>query len=287
MSTSYVDLKYHVIIRTRDSEPLIAEKNRGDLCRYIHGIVRNHSSRALQIGGTNDHLHMLLSLHSEKSVAEILRLVKTGSSKWMNKNNHSSAWFKWQPGYAAFTVSSEQVPRIRRFILNQEAFHRRVSLDHEYRQIVEEHGLDFEDSNTGLRRDTLAWLAFHLVFSTKQRMPLITRQRKDCVFRTLAELVTGHQGRLLEVGGMPDHVHLLTEIPCTVAVADFLQAIKSISSPQLSQEGQGSPFAWQRGYGAFSVSRSRMPVVAQYIRRQEEHHRGISFDDELRRLLDG
>ena len=63
--------------------------------------------------------------------------------------------------------------------MNQEAFHRRMSLDHEYRQIVEKHGLDFEDSSTGLRRDTLAWLVFHLVFSTKQRMPLITPQRQQ------------------------------------------------------------------------------------------------------------
>ena len=107
MSQSYVDSKYHVIIRTQDDEPLIAEKKRGILCRYIHGIVRNHGSRALQIGGTNVHLHMLLSLHSEKPVAEMLRLVKANSSKWTNKNHHRGGGFKWQPGYAAFTLSSE------------------------------------------------------------------------------------------------------------------------------------------------------------------------------------
>ena len=102
----------------------------------------------------------------------------------------------------------------------------------------------------------------------------------------LTDLVTEQHGRLLEVGGMPDHVHVLAEIPRTAAVADFLQTIKSISSHRLSQDDGGfSPFAWQRGYGAFSVSRSQMPVVAQYIQRQEEHHRGMSFDDELRKLL--
>ncbi len=99
-------------------------------------------------------------------------------------------------------------------------------------------------------------------------------------------LVTEQEGRLLEVGGMPDHVHLLAEIPRTVAVADFLQTIKSTSNLRLGQDdGPFSAFGWQRGYGAFSVSRSQTSVVAQYIRRQEEHHQGMSFDDELRRLL--
>ncbi len=86
---------------------------------------------------------------------------------------------------------------------------------------------------------------------------------------------------------MPDHVHLLAEIPRAIAVADFLQTIKSTSSRRLGKDdGRFSPFAWQRGYGAFSVSRSQMPVVAQYIRRQEEHHRRMTFDDELRKLLE-
>jgi REP element-mobilizing transposase RayT len=102
----------------------------------------------------------------------------------------------------------------------------------------------------------------------------------------LTDLVTEQQGRLLEVGGMPDHVHLLAEISRTARVADFLQTIKSTSSHRLSRYGGlASPFSWQRGYGAFSVSRSQIPVVAQYIQRQEEHHQGVSFDDELRRLL--
>ncbi|MCP4664025.1 MAG: transposase, partial [bacterium] len=114
---------------------------------------------------------------------------------------------------------------------------------------------------------------------------LITSARKQRLYRKLGELVAEKQGRLLEVGGMPDHVHLLAEIPRTVTVADFLQRIKSISSPQLDQDdGPFSPFAWQRGYGSFAVSRSQVPVVARYIQRQEEHHQGMSFEEELWKL---
>ena len=102
----------------------------------------------------------------------------------------------------------------------------------------------------------------------------------------LTELGTEQRGRLVEIGGMPDHVHLLAEIPRTVAVADFLQKIKSTSSQRLGSDDEpSSALAWQRGYGAFSVSRSRMPVLARYIQRQEEHHKKMTFDDELRKLL--
>ncbi|MCP4659527.1 MAG: IS200/IS605 family transposase [bacterium] len=286
MSSTYIDSKYHVIIRTRDEEPLITAHRRDELYRYVHGIVRNHKSRALRIGGMGDHLHLLLGIHPETAVADMLRLIKANSSKWLNERGDRRGWFGWKPGYAAFTVSPTQVPKVQRFIMSQEEVHRRMSFGHEYRRIIEKHGLDFEGDTSGCQRDTHAWLGFHFVLGTKQRMPLITSPQKERVFRTLTELVTERQGRLLEVGGMPDHVHLLAEIPRTVAVADILQTIKSTSSHRLGQDdGRSSLFAWQRGYGAFSVSRSQMSVVAQYIQRQAEHHQGMSFDDELRKLL--
>jgi putative transposase len=286
MSSTYIDAKYHIIIRTRDEEPLITPHQRDDLYRYIHGIVRNHSSRALRIGGAEDHIHLLLGIHPETAVADMLRLIKANSSKWLNQRGDRRGWFGWKPGYAAFTVSASQVPEVQRFILNQEEVHHRMSFGDEYRRILGKHGFDLEVDTSGRQRDSHAWLGFHLVFSTKQRTQLIISPRKDRVFRILSELVTEQQGRVLEVGGMPDHIHLLAEIPRTAAVADFIQTVKNTSSRRLSQDdGLSSPFAWQRGYGAFSVSRSQVSVVAQYIQRQEEHHRGMSFDDELRKLL--
>ena len=286
MSSTYINSKYHAIIKTLNEEPLITAYQRDELYRYIHGIVRNHDGRALQIGGREDHLHLLLGIHPESAVADMLRLIKANSSKWLNERGNCRGWFRWKPGYAAFTVSPAMVPKVQRFITNQEEVHRRMSCGHEYHRIIEKHGLEIEGGTSDCQRDTHAWLGFHFFFSTKQRMPLISSPLQERVFRTLAELVAEQQGRLLEVGGMPDHVHLLAEIPRTVAVADFLQTIKSTSSHRLDQvDGACSPFAWQRGYGAFSVSRSQMSVVSQYIQRQEEHHQGMSFDDELRKLL--
>jgi putative transposase len=285
MSNTYRELKYHAIIRVWDEKPLLTERHQDGLCRYIPGIVRNHAGRALRIAALPDHLHLLLGIPAYTTVADMLRLIKANSSKWLNMHGDGRGWFCWQPGYAAFTVSPAQVTEVLMFIINQEESHRQRSLDHEYRRIIEKHGLDFAGDAFGRQRDTHAWLGFHLVFRVKHSMQLITSALKQRLYRKLAELVAEKQGRLLEVGGMPDHVHLLAEIPRTVTVADFLQRIKSISSPQLGQDdGPFSPFGWQRGYGAFAVSRSQVPVVARYIQRQEEHHRGMSFEEELRKL---
>ena len=88
---------------------------------------------------------------------------------------------------------------------------------------------------------------------------------------------------VLAVGGMEDHIHLLVQIPPTLPVAKAVLAIKSNSSRWANEEGH--KFAWQQGYGAFSVSSSIVPSVIRYIENQEAHHRKMSFDTEFLALL--
>jgi REP element-mobilizing transposase RayT len=88
---------------------------------------------------------------------------------------------------------------------------------------------------------------------------------------------------VLAVGGMEDHIHLLLRIPPTLALAKAVLAIKSNSSRWASEEGH--KFAWQQGYGAFSVSSSIVPTVVRYIENQQAHHRRMSFDAEFIALL--
>jgi len=88
---------------------------------------------------------------------------------------------------------------------------------------------------------------------------------------------------VLAVGGMEDHIHFLLQIPPTLAVAKAVLAIKSNSSRRASEEGH--KFAWQQGYGAFSVSSSIVPEVIRYIQNQEAHHRRMNFDAEFLALL--
>jgi REP element-mobilizing transposase RayT len=130
-------------------------------------------------------------------------------------------------------------------------------------------------------------LLFHLVFSTKGRFPLITRELQPELYAYVGGIVRGEGGVLIEIGGMPDHVHLLVKFKPTVAVAEMLRLVKGSSSKWANEEKfKARKFGWQDGYGAFSVSESQVDAVREYIRTQEGHHRGLSYQDEFRALLD-
>ena len=133
--------------------------------------------------------------------------------------------------------------------------------------------------------DTYSNLSVHLVFSTKDRMPLLTRDVRDHVFPYIGGIVKRQGGTIIAVGGMPDHLHVVARWPTNVCVADFVRVVKSNSSKKTNEHVTGMKFGWQRGYGAFSVSQSALSAVVQYVRNQEQHHRHRSFQDELKILL--
>jgi REP element-mobilizing transposase RayT len=131
---------------------------------------------------------------------------------------------------------------------------------------------------------TYTKLIYHIVFSTKERLPLITEAIRDRLYEYVGGVIRGEKGSLLEIGGVADHVHLLARFGASIAVSDIVQRIKGNSSHWLNQQ-PASGFAWQNGYGAFTVSESQVATVRKYIQRQEEHHKRLSFKDELISLL--
>jgi REP element-mobilizing transposase RayT len=131
---------------------------------------------------------------------------------------------------------------------------------------------------------TYTKLVYHIVFSTKERAPLITGEIRDRLYEYLGGVIRGEKGSLMEIGGVEDHVHLLARFGAATAVSDMVQRIKGSSSHWLNQRPE-SWFAWQGGYGAFTVSESQVTTVRDYIRNQEEHHKRLSFKDELITLL--
>ena len=133
--------------------------------------------------------------------------------------------------------------------------------------------------------DTYANLSVHLVFSTKDRMPLMTRDVREHVFPYIGGIVKRQGGTTIAIGGMPDQVHLVARLPANVCVADFVRVVKSNSSKNTNEHDKCMKFGWQRGYGAFSVSQSALSAVIQYVRNQEQHHRHRSYRDELKILL--
>ena len=132
---------------------------------------------------------------------------------------------------------------------------------------------------------TFSNIGVHVVFSTKNRLPLLTASTRGILFPYVGGIVDRVGGSLVNVGGMPDHIHLLIRVPTNLSVADAVRTVKANSSKWINEQVRQSKFGWQRGYGAFSVSQSDMPRVSEYIRNQERHHRARSFEEELEVLL--
>jgi REP element-mobilizing transposase RayT len=128
---------------------------------------------------------------------------------------------------------------------------------------------------------THAWVLVHCVFSTKQRANLIADPNELC--RYLPGVARAKNLVLLAAGGTANHIHLLISVPPIIPLAKAVQELKGNSSRWLRE--RGVDFAWQEGYGAFSVSQSQKQIVADYIARQPEHHRKWSFEQEFMTLL--
>jgi len=127
---------------------------------------------------------------------------------------------------------------------------------------------------------TYASNLIHCIFSTKERRSLIAADRMSDLYSYLGGIARSEGFSLICAGGTANHVHLLFILPATKPLATAVQKLKGSSSRWM-----GAGFAWQEGYGAFSVSPSRVHVVKKYIRNQEQHHRKRSFEDEFSSLL--
>ena len=126
----------------------------------------------------------------------------------------------------------------------------------------------------------------HLVFSTKNREPLISEQLEPRLFAYLGGILRDHGARLLAIGGMPDHVHAIIRDSKSVTDVQIMRDLKGGSSKWMN-ESSDSPgrFAWQAGYGWFSVSPRGLEAARAYVNGQKAHHHTESFQDEFRRFL--
>ena len=134
---------------------------------------------------------------------------------------------------------------------------------------------------------SLAKILIHIVFNTKLRAPILHEPIRRDLYAYLAGILKQCSCPAIRIGGTVDHVHILCNLSRTLAVAKVVEEIKTGSSKWLkTKQAEFRTFHWQNGYGAFSVSQSTVDAVADYIDKQEEHHRRQSFQDEYRALLE-
>jgi len=134
---------------------------------------------------------------------------------------------------------------------------------------------------------SLARLYVHLIFSTKHRKPLLSDGIRDSLHAYMATILRNDRCPAVLIGSVDDHVHILFDLARTVAVSQVVEEVKTSSSKWIKTQGaEFAAFAWQAGYGAFSVSESSVQAVRDYVANQREHHRVRSFQEEYRALLD-
>jgi putative transposase len=134
--------------------------------------------------------------------------------------------------------------------------------------------------------NTFTSLHYHVIFSTKHREPWISPDHEERVWKFLGGIARENGMKALLIGGMPDHVHLALALPPAQSVSKALQLLKGGSSKWIKDNlPQMRGFAWQDGYGAFSVSKSNLPEVTAYIQNQREHHRIKTFQEEFLAFL--
>ncbi len=133
---------------------------------------------------------------------------------------------------------------------------------------------------------TLVDVLVHVVFSTKNRANLISQERELKLFPYITGVVRRLNSRVLALNGVEDHMHILVSLAKTIAVSELVREVKKSSSRWINTTGlYKDPFAWQRGFGAFSVSQSNLCEVRRYIASQKEHHKRMSFQEEYLALL--
>ena len=144
MST-FTQIYYHIVFSTKNREPVLRADGREELFRYIWGIIRNKNSHLYRIYAVEDHLHILSSLHPSVALADFIKDIKVASNGWIKERQLFLHFNSWQDGYGAFTASHADKDRLIEYIKNQQEHHRTESFLDEYRRLLKEAGIEFDE----------------------------------------------------------------------------------------------------------------------------------------------
>jgi REP element-mobilizing transposase RayT len=145
MPQSFASLHCHVIFSTKHRAALLSAALQPRLFAYLGGILHDADSVLVAAGGMPDHVHLLVSLGREVSVAEVARLVKANSSKWVRETFPELGGFAWQNGYGAFAVSYSLVDRVKAYIAGQAEHHRTMTFQGEFATFLKRHGIAYDE----------------------------------------------------------------------------------------------------------------------------------------------
>jgi REP element-mobilizing transposase RayT len=145
MPQSLASLHCHLIFSTKNREPWLSADLQPRLFEHVGGIVRAEDGRLVAAGGMPDHVHWLVSVGKQIAVAELVRIIKANSSKWIHETQPNLRGFSWQGGYGAFAVSYSQIESVRAYLDHQAEHHRTVTFREGFLRFLERHGLAYDE----------------------------------------------------------------------------------------------------------------------------------------------
>ena len=148
MSNTYTQIHIQFVFEVKYRRAIICKSWRDSLYKFITGIVQNHGHRMIVINGVEDHIHLLVGLHPNKSISDLMKNVKQFSSKWINDNKLTFEKFEWQQGYGAFSTSKSQMNQVVKYIMNQEEHHEKHSFKEEYLKFLEKYEVEYDEKFT-------------------------------------------------------------------------------------------------------------------------------------------
>ena len=144
MPNTYTQIHIHAVFAVQNRISLIKIDWKERLYKYIIAIIQKHEHKVLSIGGTADHVHILFGFRPTQSLSSMIQEVKRDTSEWINQNKFVMGKFVWQEGYGAFSYSKSQIPNVVNYIENQETHHKKRSFLEEYRKILDDFGVEYD-----------------------------------------------------------------------------------------------------------------------------------------------
>lgn len=145
MST-YTQIFYHIAFSTKNRVPCLKAERRDDLLRYAWGVIKNMKCHLYRINAVEDHIHILSDLHPTVCLSDFIKDLKVVTSKWIKRNRAFPDFTHWQDGYGAFTHSIAEKDRLINYIKGQQEHHKTVSFREEFRKLLEEAGIEFDEN---------------------------------------------------------------------------------------------------------------------------------------------
>jgi len=142
---SFTQLYVHIVFAVKYRERLLTKEIRDELFKYIAGIITNRKHKVIIINGMADHIHILIGLNPNDKISDLVACIKRESSSFMNDKNYFRGKFHWQDGYGAFSYSRSQLDDVYKYILNQEAHHKKQTFREEYVELLKRFEIQFDE----------------------------------------------------------------------------------------------------------------------------------------------